>query len=383
MCPLETSGNGSASALLAAILNSSDDAIVGKNPKGIITSWNRAAERIYGYTSLEAVNQHINLIVPEERRAEADEVLARVVGGEPVGYFETLRRAKDGKLLNISLMVSPIQEAPDQVVGAVELGRDLTDRKRLKRYQQEQLLLLKKEVAVRKKVQAELAEALTARDDFIAVAAHELRNPLNVFVLTLQLLHRVSRDIAGSAEVRKLIERSQVQIGRVNTLMARLLDVTRIQGGSFELYKQTFDLSQLIREVVVRIAGEPASASISLVLQPSIEGTWDRLRIDQALTNLISNAVKYGLQKPISVTASTSDGGDAVIRVRDQGVGISSRDLKRIFDRFQRAKPRLGNEGLGLGLWVAKQVVKAHAGTIFAQSEPGVGSTFTMRLPLQ
>jgi PAS domain S-box-containing protein len=383
MRPLPTTEPDNIAALLAAIVDSSDDAIVSKTLEGIIMSWNRAAEKIFGYTAPEAIGQHIALIIPYDRQAEEEYVLATVRRGEKVQHFETIRRAKDGRQLNISLTVSPVKDAQGRIIGASKIARDITYRKRLERERDEQLVLLKKEVVAREKAQAELAEALTARDDFIAVAAHELRNPLNVFVLTLQLLHRISRDIAGSGELRLLIEKSRLQLGRISTLMARLLDVTRIQGGQFELYRQAFDLSRLVQEVATRIIGEPSSVSISLDLKPSIEGTWDRVRIDEAVANLISNAIKYGMQKPIWISTKTDNAHNAIISVRDEGVGISDEDLKRIFNRFQRAAPRLGNEGLGLGLWIAKRIVEAHGGTIFAQSEPGNGSVFTMMLPLQ
>jgi PAS domain S-box-containing protein len=382
MCPLETSANETAAAWLAAIVDSSDDAIVSKTLDGVIMSWNRAAEKIFGYTAAEAIGQHITLIIPSDRRAEEDDVLATIRRGEKVDHFETIRRTKDGRLLNISLTVWPVRDAHGRIIGVSKVARDITDRKRLERERDEQLLLLKKEVVAREKAQAELAEAVRARDDFIAVAAHELRNPLNVLALTLQLVHRVSRNITGSAEIRERIEKSQLQLGRISTLMDRLFDVTRIQGGSFELYRQKFDLSRLIREIVARIVGESSNVSISLDLEPSIEGTWDRVRIDQALTNLVSNAIKYGMQRPIGISARLNDNHTAIISVRDEGVGISSEDLKRIFDRFQRAAPRSSNQGLGLGLWITKQIVEAHGGTIFACSEPGNGSVFTIMLPL-
>jgi PAS domain S-box-containing protein len=379
MDPLEPS----AAALLAAIVDSSDDAIVSKTLDGVIVSWNRAAEKIFGYTAAEAIGQHITLIIPDDRRSEEEEVLATIRRGEKVDHFETIRRAKDGQQLNISLTVSPVRDADGRIVGVSKIARDITERMRLERERDEQWVLLKTEALAREKAQAELAEAVTARDDFIAVAAHELRNPLNVLVLTLQLLHRVSRDVAGSAQVRELIEKSQIQLSRLSTLMDRLLDVTRIQGGSFELHRQKFDLTCLIREVIARIV-EPAGVLIRLDLETSIEGTWDRFRIDQAITNLISNAIKYGMQRPISIRARVSDGHTAIVSVRDEGVGISSEDLKRIFKRFERAAPTLGNhQGLGLGLWITKQIVEAHGGAIVADSAPGNGAVFTVMLPLQ
>jgi PAS domain S-box-containing protein len=388
---------------LAAIVDSSDDAIIGKTLGGTITSWNRAAERIFGYTAAEAIGQRITLIIPPERHAEEDVVLARIGRGEKIEHFETIRQTKDGRQLNISLTVSPVKDARGRIIGASKVARDITGRKQFEserevlltgelaarqeaqqanRSLNEQLELLKREVLAREKAQAELAEAVNARDEFIAVAAHELRNPLNVFHLTLQLLYRVSSDPSGFPQIRGLLEKSRIQLGRLTTSVDRLLDVTRIRAGRFELYRETVDLSGLIREVVGRFANEQPNIPISLNLEAAIKGTWDRTRIDQALTNLLSNAIKYGRQRPITVGASVND-HEAVVTMQDEGIGIPYEGLKRIFDRFERIAPQLGNEGLGLGLWITKQIVEAHGGTIRAESELGRGSVFTITLPLQ
>lgn len=369
-------------ALLSAIVDSSDDAIVSKTLDGIITSWNRAAERMFGYTAPEAIGRHITLIIPPERLGEEDVVLDHLRRGEKIDHFETIRQTKDGRRLNISLTVSPIKDDKGRVIGASKSARDITEKKRMERERDEQMALLKKEIHARERAQAAMAEAISARDNFIAVAAHELRNPLNVFVLTLQLLHRVSRDTIGSSQLDDVIEKSRIQLERLSLLVDRLLDVTKIRAGTFELYRETFDLSGLIREVAARFASEPSPVRISLDLEPVISGAWDRIRIDQALTNLLSNAIKYGRQKPISVTAYVRN-SHAVVRVRDQGIGISPEDLERIFEQFERVGTTSGKEGLGLGLWITQRIVAAHGGKIVACSELGDGSVFTISLPLQ
>jgi PAS domain S-box-containing protein len=388
---------------LAAIVDSSDDAIISKSLDGIITTWNPAAEKMFGYTAAEAIGQHIKLIIPIERYAEEDDVLARIGLGEKVEHFETIRQTKDGRQLIISLTVSPVKDARGRIIGASKVARDITEKKQFERDREglltreqaarqeaqlanrllnEQLELQKKEVLAREKAQAELAQAVNARDDFIAVAAHELRNLLNVLHLTWQLVYRVSSDSSGFPQIRGLLEKSRIQLGRLAASVDRLLDVARIRAGRFELYRETFDLSGLIKEVASRFANEHSNIPISVNLEATIEGTWDRIRIDQALTNLFSNAIKYGRQKPITVGASVND-HEAVVRLQDEGIGISSEGLKRIFDRFERMAPRSGKDALGLGLWITKQIVEAHGGTILAKSELGKGSVFTMRLPLQ
>ncbi|HEY2487574.1 MAG TPA: PAS domain S-box protein [Candidatus Binataceae bacterium] len=359
-------------ALLAAIIESSDDAIVSKTLDGIIQNWNRAAEVMFGYTAAEATGRHITLIIPPELRHEEDEILAKLRRGERIAHYETIRRTKDGRDLNISLTVSPIRDASGRVIGASKVARDITERKSLERDRER---LLQWERDTRK----QLSDAVSARDEFITVAAHELRNPLHVVHLTLQLLQRASTD---SPRLAELVEKAGLQLRRLNTLVERLLDVTRVRSGTFELFRENFDMSVLVREIVARFANEPPATRITLELDATIRGSWDRLRIDQALTNLLSNAVKYGSRNPIGISAS-SDGSRVTIKVRDEGIGIGEEELPRIFDRFERLNAGSGREGLGLGLWIAKIIVEAHGGAILAESEVGKGSVFTVTLPLR
>jgi signal transduction histidine kinase len=254
------------------------------------------------------------------------------------------------------------------VVGASKIARDITEKKQLEQD--------------REFVRQQLVEAVAARDDFIAVAAHELRNPLNVLMLVWQLLDRVSGYSARSSQVKNLFEKSRIQLERLGALIDRLLDVARVQAGTFDLYLESFDLSALIREVVNRFVIENSAIPITLELEPRIEGTWDRLRLDQVFTNLVSNAIKYGMEKPIVVSTSVS-GDQVLVKVQDEGVGLSAEDLTRIFDRFERVNTSSPNKGLGLGLWITKQIVEAHCGTVLVDSEIGRGSTFSVRLPLR
>jgi PAS domain S-box-containing protein len=389
--------------LLSAIVDSSFDAIVSKTLDGVITSWNPAAERMFGYTAAEAVGSPITLIIPEERRAEEQIILSRLRRGERIDHFETIRHTKDGRLLNISLTVSPITDSDGRIVGASKIARDITSEKlaeqeherllgleRVARQEAqrandrltEQLELLQKEVRARQQAQAELAEALEVRDDFIAMAAHELRNPLNVALLTLQLIARHAAD-GGMSQISAMVERLRTQIGRINRLVERLLDVTRIRAGAFELNRETFDLSDLVKSVTNRFAVENPGLPISLEIEGPIGGKWDRLRLDQVITNLLSNAAKYGDNKLITVSARV-ESQMAVVKVKDQGKGLSSQDLERIFNRFERLGPRPSKTNLGLGLWITRGIVDAHGGTITAENGVGgTGATFVVRLPLR
>jgi PAS domain S-box-containing protein len=353
-------------ALLSAIIESSDDAIVSKTLDGIVTSWNQAAQKMFGYTAAEIIGKSIRIIIPPERQAEEDYVLSQIRSGEKVDHFETIRQTKDGRRLNVSLTVSPVRDSEGFVVGASKIVRDITLQKETERE--------------REAAREQLANALAERDEFIAVAAHELRNPLNVLTLLWRLMDRKVDHSRTSAE-GSLFEKSGAQLARLSSLVDRLLDVTRIRSGTFDLYLENFDLSGLIREVANRFTIENSTIPISLQLEPRIEGTWDRLRIDQVVTNLVSNAVKYGLENPIVISASRND-DQAIITVRDEGIGISPENLNSIFERFVRATTRSKHDGLGMGLWITKQILEAHGGTVTAESELGKGSMFTVRIPL-
>jgi PAS domain S-box-containing protein len=223
-------------------------------------------------------------------------------------------------------------------------------------------------------------EALRVRDEFISVAAHELRTPLTALHLKLQGLERNVRG-TGTKEAQRL-EAAVRQAERLARLIDRLLDVSRISQGKLEMSREPFDLVDLVRQVIddFREPAAQAQAPLELDTPASLQGSWDRLRMEQVLVNVLSNAVKYGAGKPIRVRL----GGDerrVRIEISDGGIGISPGDLDRIFGRFERASSIRHYGGLGLGLYISRHIVEAHGGTISASSAPGEGSTFTVDLP--
>lgn len=360
-------------ALLAAIVDSSDDAIVSRSLDGIILSWNPAAERMFGFNSTEAIGQPITLIIPSDRVAEEEHVLGQIRKGDKVANFETIRQTKDGQLLNVSLTISPIRNERGEVVGASKIARDITGRKRLDLEREE---LLAREQHARER----LTEAIGARDEFIAVATHELRSPLHAMVVSIHLLRKLCDDAAALPRVIELLEDLRTELDGFVSLVERLFDVTKIRTGTFELHREPFDLSQLVDHAVGRFSR--VHPAISLQVESRIEGVWDRARIDQAISNLLSNAVKYGANRPVTVSATVA-GETAIISVRDEGRGIPPEDLARIFDQFERVAPRTAVNGLGLGLWIVRQIAERHGGTISVESAVGKGSTFIMSLPLR
>jgi signal transduction histidine kinase len=232
----------------------------------------------------------------------------------------------------------------------------------------------------RARLLGELRQAVRARDEFLSIAAHELRTPL-MTPLRLQvdnLARTTPRDGPGRAALGR-IDRS---LRRLERLISELLDVARLSAGRLKLDPSHFDLVALVAEVAERWRDnrEGAELRVSVPASPVV-GTWDRLRIDQVVENLVSNAVKYGRKQPIDVELEAGD-GEALLRVRDRGIGIAAEALPRIFERFERVGEHRHYGGFGLGLWIAQQAIMAHGGRIEVQSRPGEGSTFTVHLPL-
>lgn len=228
----------------------------------------------------------------------------------------------------------------------------------------------------------ELRSAVAARDEFIAIAAHELRNPMTPMVAQVQLLRsRAERENASEA-IKKGLDTLQLAVDHYLRRATTLLEISRLNTGNLRLLPTRTDLSRLIRECCRRHEQLAAYAGCSLGVHtpPSVQGNWDELAIEQILDNLVSNALRYGDGKPIRIELEAT-ASDVEIRVADRGIGIAPDDRARIFDRFERAVPRGGSGGFGIGLWLANQLALAHGGSIDVRSEVGQGSTFTVRLP--
>ncbi len=273
----------------------------------------------------------------------------------------------------------------------IQLAEELADRAALVVGQWQTLQLVEAErlrlfnlLEEREIMLGDLRKAISVRDDFVSVASHELRTPLTALRLQHDSLRRSLEREAPPGTLDKSrvkLEKAARQVERLSTLVEGLLNVSRIAAGRFRLDVEEIDLVRLAREVVDRFEEEAArtKTSIAVVAPESIIGTWDRLRLDQVLTNLVANAIKYGRSNGITVTLTEAD-DDAIVAVRDEGIGIAAEDLGRIFGRFERAVPSDHYGGLGLGLYIAHEIVVAHGGTIDVTSEPGRHTTFTVRL---
>ncbi|HYI02969.1 sensor histidine kinase [Hyalangium sp.] len=230
----------------------------------------------------------------------------------------------------------------------------------------------------------EMQEAVRLRDDFLTVAAHELRTPLTTLQLQVGALTQRARKERAAPDFAERLERCQRQIRRLGTLVEGLLDVSRLSSGQMLLQPERFELAELVTEVVERHAAEAQGARCEVLLQvvPGLLGRWDRLRVDQAVSSLLNNALKFGSGHPVEV-AVTREGGMARVEVRDRGIGIPESQLERIFERFERAVSSRSYGGLGLGLYLARRAAEAHGGRVWAQVRPGGGATFSLELPLE
>lgn len=234
--------------------------------------------------------------------------------------------------------------------------------------------------------QIELERALKMRDDFMSLVGHELRTPLNTLHLESQLRQlRLSKgDMSAFTEekLRVMVARDNRQIQSMIRLINDMNDVSRIQNGKLSIQPEPTDLTQLVQGIVADLSqqAETAGSSFELDIQPDVTGTWDEFRIEQIIINLITNALRYGDAKTIAVTLTATD-VSAELKVRDHGLGISPAEQARIFEKFERGDTQKASEGLGMGLYIARQLAEAHKGTLVVDSTLGTGSTFTLTLP--
>lgn len=352
---------------LAAIVENSEDAIIAKNLDGIVVYWNPGAERMFGFTAAEMIGKPISLLMPPGHKQDMETILSRIRRGERVEHFETERLTKAGDSIPVSLSVSPVKDAAGRIIGAAKIARDISAQKELQR-ESDRLYRLAQEAA-------------QAREEFLSVAGHELRTPLTALQLQLRTLRRrvEADDKPGIAEVTEKISR---QLGRLMRLTDEVLDVTRITAGRLQLEIEETDLAEVVREAASQTSEveRRSDPKIAIVAPAAVIGQWDRLRLAQVASNLVTNAVKYGEGKPIVVRVE-QDGDLARLTVEDQGIGMSEHDQQRVFDRFERAVSRRSYGGMGLGLWIARQIVEAHGGRISVESRLGEGSRFFVELP--
>lgn len=365
-------GAEGARAQLAAIVDSSEDAIISKNLDGIVMSWNASAERLLGYSAAEMIEQPILRIIPQERRSEEREILTRLRAGQVVASYETVRQRKDGTFIDVSLTISPVRNHEGVIVGASKILRDITQRKR----DAENLRLAR-----------DAAEAANrAKDDFLAVLSHELRTPLTpALAVASELENAPSVSPEALRESMAIIRRNIELEAR---LVDDLLDTTRIGRCKLHLNTSVVDLHATVRDALA--IADPALRNKEIALRLDLAAgnpfvRADPARLVQVFSNLLNNATKFTARGGEVTVRSEVNGSSVRLTVRDNGCGLAPEDLPHIFGPFRQGKTsgaRLG--GLGLGLSVAKGLVEAHGGTLRAESAGrDQGATFTVDLPLR
>jgi len=359
---------------LAAIVESSDDAIVSHSLDGTVESWNAGATHLYGYEASEVIGRPIALTVPVERMAEIDLLWARFERGEHVQHYETVRLRRDGTRIPVSLTVSAIQDEASGIIGASTIARDITERKQFERAVQEKNL--------------DLERANLAKDRFLAGMSHELRTPLNAVIgFTGTLLMRLPGPLTNEQE--RQLKTIQVGARHLLSLINEILDVAKIESGAVDLKLEETSCQELLQEVSASI--RPLAEAKGLRLDSSLPDRpvvirTDRRAVRQIVTNLAGNAVKFTERGSVLVGLETTNGDGPPrvrIRVTDTGAGIAEEDLTKLFRPFTRlhAADGIPREGTGLGLHLSQKLAHLLGGKIEVRSEPERGSEFTLELP--
>lgn len=332
-------------------------------PTGKFIRVNAKLAEMTGYSNAELLRMTpYDLTHPDDRDHDRIGFAALLAGKVPNYTTEKRYVRKDRRIIWVLLNTTAVWDSKGQALRTVGVVQDITQLKR---------------------TEEELREAVRARDEFLQIASHELKTPLTPLQLQLDaLVHALDRAGVRNERLSAKLEVATRQTARLNRLVENLLDVSRITGGRIALDLDRFDLAELVRDVSERFRSEAKKAGSALTVRAdaAIHGRWDHLRVEQILSNLITNAIKYGNGKPIKVTAEEGD-GMACVTVEDQGIGISEDALERIFQRFERAVSPRHFGGLGLGLFIAWHYAEAHGGTVVARSRPGAGAQFTLRLP--
>ena len=398
-------------AWLAAIVESSDDAIIGKTLDSTIRSWNAGAERIFGYTASEIIGRSVLVLMPPELHDEEPMIVDRLARGERIEHFETVRVRKDGQHIEVSLSVSPIRDTEGNVVGAAKIARDITEAKRLRKAEmelgaqlQEQAVELEQQIEEGQSLQEELEQtneelhralershidqeaaevANRAKGHFLATMSHELRTPLNAIAGYVDLL---DLELRGP-----LTEQQRADLDRIRhnqrtllRLIDNVLDFAKLESGHQEFRLESIAIDDLLRTLETFIAPAIVKKHIAYRFEPcgpDVVARADRDKVEQIMLNLLSNAVKFTSNGEIVVRCRCADRVE--IDVADTGRGIDPDMLDTIFEPFVQVEQQLTRtaEGTGLGLAISRALARGMGGDVVATSEPPNGSTFTLVLP--
>lgn len=344
------------SAMLSAIVSYSDDAIISKDLNSVVTSWNSSAERLFGYTAEEMIGQSIVKLIPPDRLQEEPEIIARLKTGKRVDHFETKRKTKSGKLLDVSLTISPVMDLSGRIIGISKIARDITDKK-----QEEQ-----------------------RKNDFISIVSHELKTPLTSMHSYVQLALAKAKDDADTF-TKNVLTRADAQTRKMTSLIKDFLNLSRLEEGKMSLNVSEFSLASLMDEVMSDTLALSNTHEINYESCEEVTISGDREKIGQVLANLIGNAIKYSPEGTAVTIQCEPKDMHIVFSITDHGQGIAKADQTRLFERFYRVDDgRQGYvTGFGIGLYLVAEILKMHGCEIKVQSELGTGSTFSFTLPVQ
>jgi PAS domain S-box-containing protein len=343
------------SAKLAAIVESSDDAIISKTLDGIITSWNHSAERLFGYPEAEMIGQPILKLLPQDRQDEEPRIIARIRSGERVEHFETLRLTKAGKQLDVSLTISPVKNKQGEIIGVSKIVRDISEKKR-----DEQ-----------------------RKNDFIGMVSHELKTPLTSLTALIQAANLKLRT-TEDAFLSGAMEKANIQARKMAGMINGFLNISRLESSQIQIDKEELNLGDLLQNIIHDTELTMSSHRINFNNANTVMVNVDRDKIGSVVSNLLSNAVKYSPKgTSIDVNLEITANG-ALVSVRDEGMGIPQADQPKLFERFYRVQADHTRHisGFGIGLYLSEEIVRRHDGVIWVKSELGKGATFYFSLPL-
>lgn len=338
----------------AAIIESSDDAIISKSMDGYITSWNKGARRLYGYTQEEVIGKSVSILMPPEREDDFPYILQQLKEGKRVEHYETKRKTKDGRIIDVSITVSPIRDVNGNIIGASKIARDITER----------------------------VENEKRRAAFVSAASHELKTPITSQKAFGDLLERLIEK-NGDIQYKPYIQKINNQTRKLTRLIEDLLEISQLQSGRLRMEEKPFNFDELVSEIV---------ESTQMITRHKINQNGkskkfvkgDREHVGQVLSNLLTNAIKYSPQADkVNVTTKATDEMVTVI-VQDFGIGIEKKYHTKIFEQFFRVidDDKQTYPGMGIGLHLSSEIARLHGGKIWVESEKNKGSRFYFTLPI-
>lgn len=361
---------------LAAIVEGSDDAIVSKDLNGVVTTWNSAAERIFGFTAQEMIGQSITKVIPPDRLSEETQILSRLRRGERIDHFQTVRQRKDGKAIHVSLTISPIRDREGNIVGASKIARDVSVLKHTQEQLESHAAVL--EARVRERT-AELQQTVAELEAFSYSLSHDMRAPLRAIQGYAEVI--IEEGACTTPEAREFLQKIVASANRMDRLIRDVLNFARYS--RTEIAVAPVNLDELVRDIVRERPELQAPRATVTIDHPLVSVIGHGASLTQCLTNLLDNAVKFmppGKQARVHVY--TEIRGDLVrVCIADNGIGIDAEGQKRLFGMFERLNPANAYQGTGVGLAIVRRAAERMHGKVGVESANGLGSTFWIELP--